>query len=113
VTGFTESHEVACFIAATFGQRKDVVYLLGRSQPALFLALLAQRVCFDVTVTDTLPCTAVPPVGGRVTFDLVVMFVHQLLMLGAVLLVVCKPTAAGISTGTFGFVRHWFTSFWA
>jgi hypothetical protein len=38
------------------------------------------------------------------------MFVHCFLMLGTVLPAVCKPTAAGISTGTLWFVGHRFTS---
>jgi hypothetical protein len=38
------------------------------------------------------------------------MFVHCFLMLGTVLPAVCKPTAAGISTGTLWFVGHHFTS---
>ena len=45
-----------------------------------------------------------------VAFVLVVLFVHDLLMLVTVLLAYSKPTAAGVGTGTLGFVGHWFTS---
>jgi hypothetical protein len=110
VTGFTESHEVALLVAAAFGEWKDVVYLFGGSELTLLLALLTKRMRLDVTVTDTLPSTTVSLVGSRVTFVLIVMFVHFFLMLGTVLLAFSKPTAAGISTGTFWFVGHWFTS---
>ena len=86
------------------------MYLFGGSEPTLFLALLTKRMQLDVAVTDTLPGTTVPFVRGRVTFILVVMFVHCLFMLGTVLLAVCKPTAAGVSAGTLWFVGHRFTS---
>jgi len=110
VTGFTESHEVALLVAAAFGEREDVVYLFGRSELTLLLALLTQRMRFDVAITDTLPSTTISFVGSRVTFVLVVMIVHCFLMLGTVLLANSKPTAAGVSTRTFRFVGHWFTS---
>jgi hypothetical protein len=110
VTGFTESHEIALLVAATLGERKDVVYLFGRGKLILLLTFLTERMRLDVAVTDAFPCTAVSFVGCRVTFVLIVMFVHCFLMLGTVLLAFSKPTAAGISTGTFWFVGHWFTS---
>jgi hypothetical protein len=37
---------------------------------------------------------------------LIVAFVHNLLMFGAVLLTHSKPTAAGVSAWTLGFVWH-------
>ena len=106
MTGFTKSHEVAFFVAATFGEREDVVYFLGRSKPALSFTLLTKRMGFDVAVTNSLPSSAVSFVGSRVAFILVIIFVHYLFMFLAVLLALGKPTAAGISTGTFGFVGH-------
>ena len=87
-----------------------MVYLFGWSETALFLALLTKRMGFDVAVTDAFPCTTVSFVRGRVTFILIVMFVHCLFMLGTVLLAVSKPTAAGVSTRTLWFVGHHFTS---
>jgi len=110
VTGFTKSHEIALLVASAFGEREDVVYLFSWSETALFLALLTKRMRLDVAVTNAFPSTAVSFVGGRVTFILVVMFVHCLLMLGTVLLTFSKPTAAGISTRTLWFVGHRFTS---
>jgi len=110
VARFAQRHEIVGTAATTFGEWKDVVDFLGRRQLALLLTLLAERVRFDVTVTDTLPRTTVPLIGCGVALVLVVQFVHDLLMLGTVLLTHSEPTAAGVSTGTFGFVGHWFTS---
>ena len=107
VAGFTKSHEIALLVAAAFRERKDVVYLLGGRKPALLLAFLTERMRLDVAVSDTLPGTTVPFVGGGVAFVLVVLFCNNLLMLGAVLLALSKPTAAGVGTWTFGFVWHW------
>jgi hypothetical protein len=113
VTGFTESHEIALLVAATLGERKNVVYLFGRGKLILLLTFLTERMRLDVAVTDAFPCTAVSLVGSRVTFVLIVMFVHCLFMLGTVLPAFSKPTAAGVSTRTFWFVWHGFTSFGA
>jgi hypothetical protein len=66
---------------------------------------------FYVAVADALPRTAVPFVGCGVAIIPVVLFVNNLLMLGAVLLVPAaaialgEPTAAGVGTGTLGFGR--------
>jgi len=110
VTGFTKSHEVALLIAAALRERANVVHLFGGSEPILFLAFLTKRMRLDVTVTDTLPSTTIPFVGSGVAFVLVVLFCHNLLMFGTVLLALGKPTAAGVGTGTFRFVWHGFTS---
>ena len=113
VTGFAKSHEVALLVTAAFGERANVVYLLGRGEPALLFTFLTERMRFDVTVTDAFPGTTVSFVGSGVAFELVVLLCNNLLMLGAVLLAISKPTAAGVSAGTFGFVWHGFTSSWA
>lgn len=110
MTGFTKSHQIALFIAAALGKREDVVDLLGRRQLALLLALLTEGMQLDVTVTDALPASAVAFVGLGVAFVLVVLFVNDLLVFGAVLLTHAKPTAAGVGAGTLGFVWHLFTS---
>lgn len=106
VACLAQRHEIVGVAAATFREWKDVMYLLGGYNQSLFLTLLAERVRFDVTVTDTLPSTTVPLIGCRVAFVLVVLFVHDLLVLGTVLLTHSEPTAAGVGAGTFGFVGH-------
>lgn len=80
--------------------------LLDRCKPALFLALLTKRMRLDVAVTDAFPCTTVAFVRFGVTLIFVVEFAHDLLVFCAVLLAVSKPTAAGVSTGSFWFVWH-------
>jgi hypothetical protein len=110
MTGFAKGHEVLRVTAAAFRERKNVVNFLGRRQFALLLAFLTERVRLDVAVTDTLPRTAVSFVGSRVALVLVVAFVHDLLMLGTVLLTHGKPTAAGVGAWALGFVWHEFTS---
>jgi hypothetical protein len=110
VTGFTKSHEIALLVTTAFGERKDVVDFLCGRQLSLLLAFLTERVCLDVAITDSFPATTVALVGLGVTLILVVLFVHDLLMLGTVLLTYSEPTAAGIGTRTFRFVGHWFTS---
>ena len=110
MTGFTKSHQITLFIAAAFGERKDVVDLFGRRQLALLLALLTKRMQLDVPVADALPASAVAFVGLGVALVLVVLFVYDLLMLGAVLLTLSEPTAAGVGAGTLWFIWHGFTS---
>ena len=110
VTAMAQRHEIVGTAATTFGERKDVVDFLGGRQLALLLTLLAERVGLDEAVTDTLPASAVAFVGLGVPLVLVVLFVHDLLMLGTVLLTFSEPTATGIGTGTFRFVRHRVTS---
>ena len=87
-----------------------MVDLLGRRQLALLLTLLAERVGLDEAVTDALPASAVAFVGLGVSLVLIVLFVYDLLMLGAVLLTLSEPTAAGVGAGTLWFIRHGFTS---
>lgn len=89
------------------------MYLFGRGERSLLLTLFAKRMRLDVAVADALPSTAVSFIGSGVTFVLVVLFVHCFLMLDTVLLAFSKPTAAGVSTGTLGFVGHRFISFGA
>ena len=110
VARFAKSHKIAHIIAASTREWKNVVHLFGRRQLDLLLTFLADRVGLDVTVADALPRTAVAFVGLGVPLVLVVLFVHDLLVLGTVLLTRGEPTATGICAGTFGFVGHWFTS---
>ena len=84
--------------------------LLGRRQLALLLALLTKGMQLDVAVADAFPASAVAFVGLRVSFVLVVLFVHDLLMFGAVLLTLSEPTAARVGAGTLWFIWHGFTS---
>lgn len=110
MTGFTKSHQITLFVVAAFGERKDVVDFFGRYQLALLLALLTKGMQLDVAVTDALPTSAVAFVGLGVSLVLVVLFVHDFLMLGAVLLTLSESTAARVGAGTLWFIWHGFTS---
>lgn len=60
VTAMAQRHEIVLGVGAAARERENVVDFLGRRQLALLLTLLAERVRFDVTVTDALPSTTVP-----------------------------------------------------
>ena len=98
VARLAQRHEIVGTAATTFGERKDVVDFLSRRKLALLLTLLAERVRFDVTVTDTLPRTAVPFLLYRIAVVLFVLLVNELLMLLAVA-AGHQLRAAGIAAG--------------
>ena len=80
VAGLAKAHEVAVRMSTALTKRQDVMYFLGSSDAPVLLALLAQRVRFDVSVTDTLPRTTVAFVGLGVALVLVVLGIGSLLM---------------------------------
>ena len=80
VAGLAQAHEVAVRMSTALAERQDVMYFLGDSDAPVLIALLAQRVRFDVSVTDTLPRTAVAFVGLGVALVLVVLGIGSLLM---------------------------------
>ena len=88
-----------------------MVYLLGWCQLALLLTLLTERMRLNEAVADALPTSSVALIGLGVSLVLVVLLVHDLLMLGTVLLTLGEPTATGVGTGTFGLVGHWVPPF--
>jgi len=112
VARLAQRHEIVGTAATTFGERKDVVDLLGRRQLALLLTLLAERVRFDVTVTDTLPSTTIPFIRLRLTLEMVVMVICLSLVLRAVKSVRQLRTA-GVLARSLRFSGHDVTSSWA
>ena len=76
----------------------------------MLLALLAERMLTDVTVTDAFPGTAVLLVDVWVTLVLVVLSAGYGSMVGTVLSI-RKIGTAGIRTRSFGFCWHRFTSY--
>lgn len=66
-------------MGAAVGQRLDVMDFLGRGEDAAFVALLTEGVGGGVSVTDTLPRSAVAPLGGGVPL---IAFVAAVLLLG-------------------------------
>lgn len=83
------------------------MHLLGRGEQTLLVTHLAERMCLDVSVTDTFPRTTIAFVGLGVTLIFVVGFVCIFLMLGTVLLArVTEPTATVILARVLWFVWH-------
>ena len=80
VAGLAQAHKIAFRMGTALAERQDVVYFLGYSDATVLLALLAQRVRFDVSVTDTFPSTTVAFVGLGVSLVLVVLCIGSLLM---------------------------------
>jgi hypothetical protein len=106
VAGLAQGHEVAGFVSAAFGERKDVVYFLSCGKPVLAPALLAQWMQPDVSVAYPFPCTSISLVGDGVAFEPVVLSVCSLPVLSAELLAFSQPSAAGEGAGSFRFVWH-------
>ena len=76
----------------------------------MLLALLAERMLTDMSVTDAFPGTAVLLVDVRVTLVLVVLSAGYGSVVGTIL-PICKIGTAGIRTWSFGFCWHGFTSY--
>ena len=92
-------------MAASFGQRFDVVHLLSLYVPSFRKASLAERVGMNITVADSFPSTTVPSLGSLVA---VVLLVASLL-LPFVLRTeasVCQVGTAGEGAGTLWFPWH-------
>ena len=90
---------------STLVQRQDVVHLFRRRQSAGFLALLAKRMCHDMSGADALPVSAIAFVVIRIALVLVVVEIRLLLMLITEALV-RQYRAARIATGSLGTGRH-------
>ena len=82
-----------------------MVDFLRRDEPSVLLAHFAQRMLTDMSVTDTLPRTAILLVDVSSTLILVVLFTGYSFMFLAVLSI-RKVGTTGIRTGALGFARH-------
>ena len=88
-----------------------MVHFLDRCQSPFRKAPLTERVLTNVPVTDSLPCSAVLFIGVRTAFVIVVSFVHQFLMLFAVLASFHgQPAARTVSAPTSWHPGHQLTS---
>jgi len=107
VTAPAETFEVALVIASSFRDRFDVMHLLDRNESSVLQALLTERVLVNVACPDLPPLTAVTFVPVVSAGEGVVVFLHQLLMLRAILFaVLCKFLAALVSAGALWFPWH-------
>jgi hypothetical protein len=80
-----------------------VVYFVGRGNPALLLATLAQRMFRYVPVSDALPCPVIPFPHSRIA---VIAFISSGFLLG---MFITEPAigqlrAAGMRTRALGFI---------
>ena len=105
MTTFTQREQIVFIMGAAVCQWNYVVYLLRRRQPSLALALLTQRMLQQKTRTDLLPCAAVALVCIWVAKITIVLMFRNLPVL-VTIPTVGQPSAAGIGTGSFGFVGH-------
>lgn len=87
-----------------------MMYFLDGDKPSLTLAHLTQRMSGNISVTDTLPRSAISLVHFGSPLVLVVVPARHSFVVGTVLLV-SKVGTARVGTRTLGFARHLDTSF--
>lgn len=63
VTRPAKAHQILFLVASAFGQRHDVMHLFGRNVSSFLQALLAERMLPNITITDSLPGSAVTFAG--------------------------------------------------
>ena len=90
-------------MGAALRQRQDMVDFFGRGDLTGPLALLAQWVGCDISVTNPLPCAAIPATACRIALVLVVMRCDDFLVFLAIA-PGGQSRAAGVGTGVLGFV---------
>lgn len=114
VAGTAEGDEIVSVVCAAVSKRQLVMHLFGWLVDTVLQTFLAQRVFTDMAVTDSLPRSAVPFLGFRVTAVVVVLVVDCLFVCRAVkLAVIGKVWAARHTARSFRFTWHKFTSFGA
>ena len=92
-------------MSATFRKRNLVVYLLGRRQPSVLLAQLADGMLLHIAVADVFPDPSIPAAYSWIP---VVLLVALGFYLGVFLAEssIGQLGAAGIGTGALGFCGH-------
>lgn len=105
MAGLTKAHQVICTMCTASCERNDVVDLLGRCCSALFKALLTQRVCLHIAVTNSFPRSAVLLVDIKCSCESVVLLCNQSLMLLTIPFV-CKFWTVWICTTLLWFMWH-------
>lgn len=109
MAGRTKRHQVPIAVVTAFCQWLDVMHLLRLGKSAFLQTLLTKRVCMHVSVTDALPGTSVPALGGWVPVVFLIVFGLQLLVL-LTKPPVRQPWAAWVGTGALRFPWHRITS---
>ena len=104
-----KSNQILPCVCTAFGQRFDVMNLLGLNISVFLLAQFAQRMGGGLAVADALPGSTVPALDFRGT---VIFFIPLGFQFGVFLTksAVCQLGAAGIGAGALWFSWHLFTS---
>ncbi len=107
VAGLAKAHQIICTMCTASRERDNVVNLLGRCCSALFKALLTQRVCLHIAVTNSFPRSAVLLVDINRSCESVVLLCIKPLML-LTIPPVCKFWTVWICTTLLWFMWHKF-----
>lgn len=105
VAGLTKAHQIICTMCTASREWDNVVNLLSRCCSALFKALLTQRVCLHIAVTNFFPRSAVLLVDIKCSCESVVLLCNQPLML-LTIPPVCKFWTVWICTTLLWFMWH-------
>jgi len=110
VAGLTQTHEVVPCVSAAFGNGKDVVNFLYRSQPTFLETHLTEGMLCRIAVTDAFPRSAVLAVdiGAALVFVVLAAFLHTVLVAK---LSFTEVGTAWMRARSQRFLRHRFTSF--
>lgn len=112
MAGTAEGDEIISIVRAAVSKRQLVMHLFGWLVDAMLQAFFAQRMLTDMAITDSLPRSAVPFLGFRVTAVVVVLVGGCLFVCRAVkLTVIGKVRTARHTARPFRFTWHEFTSF--
>ena len=90
---------------STLGDRKDVVDLVDRGQFSFFQTRLTKRMLAHIAVTDSFPGAAVGFIDPWIALEFIVSFPLTISVYFTELSV-RKVGTAGVSTSSFGSLRH-------
>lgn len=102
---FAEGHQIAFHMGAALGERENMMYFLGWCQFSVLLALFAQWVGRDISITNPFPCAAIATLAGWITFMSVIVRRNNFLVFLAIS-PVSQSRTAGIGAGALWFVWH-------
>lgn len=105
VTGLAKGNQIISCMGTALGKRNLVVYLLGRRQPSVLLAQLADGMLLHIAVPDAFPGPSIPATYSWVP---VVLLVAPGFYLGVFLAEssIGQLGAAGVGTGALGLFGH-------
>ena len=114
MTANAKRHEITLVMRAAIVERLDVMHERRRHKASALPAHLTQRLSCQMPVANLSPHTAVPLVLFVAASESFVVPLHRLLVFIAVAaLPVREIGTAAVTTWTFRFPRHHFTSLWA